>query len=141
MFDTNVLLDMLLRREPFYRAAKTIITDCAKGNHRGVILASNITDIFYIAQREGAKLHPLYLAMEELFELLLICEVKPADIMRAMDRKELDFEDCLLAVCAKRTGCDAIVTRNAQDFENAGIKVISPEEAGQCAINAETIKQ
>ena len=128
IFDTNVLLDVILRREPFVQAAKSALASCIKGPNRGIVLASVVPDIFYIAQREGKDLHPLYLVIEEFFELLRVCEVKPIDIMIAMDKRELDFEDCLLAVCAERIGCDAIVTRNAKDFQHANVPVISPEE-------------
>jgi predicted nucleic acid-binding protein len=39
-----------------------------------------------------------------------------------------DFEDCLLATCAKSNKCSAIVTRNKKDFLEFGITLLSPEE-------------
>ena len=42
--------------------------------------------------------------------------------------KATDFEDCLLATCAKSNKCAAIVTRNKKDFLDFGITLLSPEE-------------
>ena len=44
------------------------------------------------------------------------------------DKNYADFEDCLLAVCAKANRCDAIVTRNKKDFAGFDIPLLAPEE-------------
>ena len=50
------------------------------------------------------------------------------DVLSAFIRKAPDFEDCLLAVCAKNNHCDGIVTRNGKDFVGFGIEVSAPAE-------------
>lgn len=42
LIDTNVLLDYLLTREPFYRDAEKIIHDCVAGKVKGCIAAHSI---------------------------------------------------------------------------------------------------
>lgn len=43
-------------------------------------------------------------------------------------QRAFDFEDCLLAVCAKTNHCDGIITRNKKDFEGFNIAVVTPDE-------------
>ena len=55
-------------------------------------------------------------------------EVTNEDVLNAYLQRASDFEDCLLATCAKANQCDAIVTRNKKDFLSFGITLLSPEE-------------
>ena len=50
------------------------------------------------------------------------------DVLNAYLTRAPDFEDCLLATCAKSNQCDAIVTRNKKDYLTFGITLLSPEE-------------
>lgn len=50
------------------------------------------------------------------------------DVLTAFQQKAKDFEDCLVATCAKSIRCDCIVTRNKKDFEEFGIPVLTPAE-------------
>ena len=127
MIDTNVILDCLLDRQPFADDAQEILEQCARGKHEGCILASTVTDIFYIAEKYMGDLHELYLLMDELLEDLLLIALSRKDLMDALDRRELDFEDCVLSVCAESAGCDAIVTRNLKDFKNSKVKALLPK--------------
>ena len=126
MIDTNVILDCLLDRQPFADDAQEILEQCARGKHEGCILASTVTDIFYIAEKYMDDLHELYLLMDELLEDLLLIALSRKDLMDAMDRRELDFEDCVLSVCAESAGCDAIVTRNLKDYKNSNVMAVLP---------------
>ena len=128
MIDTNVILDFMLDRKPFSDHAEVVLEQCARGVHTGCILASTMTDIFYIAGKSMKELHELYLTMDDLMEQFLMVGVSRRDLMTALDRREQDFEDCLLAVCAESAGCDAIVTRNVKDFGDFEIPAMTPEE-------------
>lgn len=127
MIDTNVIIDYLLDRRPFSDEAEEILGCCMRREIRGYILASCVTDIFYIAGKRVDDIHILYLLMDDLFEYLKILDVSKGNIMAALDQKELDFEDCLLSVCAQRAGCDRIVTRNTKDFQRSPVKAVEPE--------------
>lgn len=127
MIDTNVILDCLMDRAPFADDAQIILDLCARGKHEGCILASTITDIFYIAGKYMDDLHELYLLMDELLEDMLLVGVERRDLMNALDCREIDFEDCLLWTCAESADCDAIVTRNLKDYMNSSIQALSPK--------------
>ena len=135
LIDTNIILDVLLSREPFVKQAREILMSCMRGEHKGFITTNCITDIFYIAGRHMDDLHILYLLLDDLFEIIHLCGVNNGDIMAAMDQRNLDFEDCLASICARRAGCDAIVTRNVQDFQGSQVRAITPEDFIEVNIN------
>lgn len=126
MIDTNVILDCMLDRKPFSDEAAAVLEQCARGVHTGCILASAVTDIFYIAGKAMNDLHEIYLLMDDFLEQFLLIGVSRRDLMTALDRRELDFEDCLLSICAESAGCDAIVTRNVKDFGNSSVPAVTP---------------
>ena len=51
LLDTNILLDVLLDRAPFVTDSSAIWAACDGGRLVGVLPASTLTDIFYIARR------------------------------------------------------------------------------------------
>ena len=52
LIDTNVLLDYLLEREPFFEDAKGIMVSCAEGKVKGCIAAHSIPNIFFILRKD-----------------------------------------------------------------------------------------
>ena len=69
-----------------------------------------------------------YKAVGKLLEIVKVCSVANNDILIAFQKKAKDFEDCLVATCAKSIHCDYIATRNKGDFEGLGIPVLTPAE-------------
>jgi len=128
MIDTNVILDYILDRQPFSHNAEKVLESCVRGEHTGCILASTITDIFYIAEKYMKDVHVLYMLMEDLLENILLVALSRRDLMDTLEKREKDFEDCILAVCAANAGCDLIVTRNPKDFKNAVVTTVTPEQ-------------
>lgn len=51
LIDTNVLLDYLLEREPFFKDAKEVILSCIDGKVRGCIAAHSIPNMFFIFKK------------------------------------------------------------------------------------------
>jgi predicted nucleic acid-binding protein len=52
--DTNVLLDVLARRQPFYAAASRIWTLAERGSVRAFVSAISFNNIYYIT-RKGSR--------------------------------------------------------------------------------------
>lgn len=128
LIDTNVILDVLLRREPFYKDAARICILSEKGIIRAYISATTVTDIYYIVRKE---LKSKELAFELLIDILKTINIASAteiDIYEAIDLKWDDFEDSVQYVIGKRIDVKHIITRNPKDFLNSQIKTMSPEE-------------
>ena len=128
MIDTNIVLDVMLRREGFFESSKTVLSLCEDRKVQGFVSVSAITDIFYITRKALGDIRETYKVIGSILNILKVLTVTNSDVNTAFQERARDFEDCLLAVCAKSNKCDAIVTRNKKDFDGFGITLYSPEE-------------
>ncbi len=128
LIDTNVLLDFLLGREPYFSNADRIIKLCADKKIQGFMAAHSIPNMFYILRKDMTE--------EERREMLLnLCDIfaiegiDSAKIVAALKNSAFkDLEDCLQSDCAKRIRADYIVTRNIKDFAISEVPAILPED-------------
>ncbi|MDR0796877.1 MAG: PIN domain-containing protein [Tannerella sp.] len=128
LLDTNVILDFLLKREPNYGCAQTIIKEIVYGNTQGYITASIATDIFYVLRKTNGKLF----ALNSLADLLIILDVLTVyrdDVYSVLNSGWDDFEDALQAYVAVRSGMDAIITGNIKDYQKTqNIDIVFPHD-------------
>jgi predicted nucleic acid-binding protein len=127
LFDTTVVLDHLLEREPHADAAERLLGLVDTGRLEGVICSTTATTIHHLA----AKAVGAAAAMGYLRELLAIFDVASVDrevLRAALDLGFPDFEDAVLHEAARDAGAAAIVTRNGRDFARSVIPVFSPNE-------------
>jgi predicted nucleic acid-binding protein len=128
MIDTNVFLDVLLDREPHAEASAALLSLCENKKLIGFLSATSATDIFYLVRRALHSNEEAYKALGHVLDIAKVCSVTNEDVLQAYQRKAADFEDCLLATCAKANGCDYIATRNKQDFSGCDIEPREPVE-------------
>lgn len=128
MIDTNIFLDVLTEREPFYSSSKAVLDLCESKKIHGFLSASSATDIFYLIRRQLHSTDLAYHALGSVLDIVKVLTVTNDDVLNAYVQRASDFEDCLLATCAKSNQCDAIVTRNKKDFLSFGITLLSPDE-------------
>jgi predicted nucleic acid-binding protein len=125
--DTNVLIDLIDKREPFYNDI-AIISSLAE-NQQFKLVASSISFIntFYVISKKiDAKL-----VIDALKKYRLICDVSNVDeiiIDKSLISNFNDFEDAVQYYSAIHHQCDIFITRNKKDFKNAEIPVMTPEE-------------
>lgn len=128
LIDTNVILDYVLKREPFAEAARDCLDRLMTGKAKMWLTASTVTDIYYVTRR---ALHDSAKAKEVVAKLLnafQIAGVDKSDCLDALDIGISDYEDALVSVCAKKVKADAIVTRNVKDFVGSPVPAIPPED-------------
>ena len=128
MIDTNIILDVLLEREPFFGPSREVLNLCESRDIQGFISASAATDIFYLIRKGLGSTDEAYRALGHILDIVKVLTVTNNDVNDAFLVKARDFEDCLQATCAKSNKCAGIVTRNPKDFREFGIPVFSPEE-------------
>lgn len=128
MCDTNIIIDVLLEREPFVEDSYKVLGLCEKHKIEGFVSASSVTDIYYLVRKYTHSTDLAYKAVGKLLEIVKVCSVTNDDILTAFQKRAKDFEDCLVATCAKSIHCDYIATRNKKDFEGFGISVLTPAE-------------
>lgn len=128
MIDTNIFLDVMAKREPFFADSKAVLELCESKKVYGFLSASSATDIFYLVRRQLHSIELAYKALGSVLDIAKVLAVTNEDVLNAYIQRVPDFEDCLMATCAKANKCDAIVTRNKKDFLNFGITLFSPDE-------------
>jgi predicted nucleic acid-binding protein len=127
LLDLNVLLDVVLAREPFASDSMAVFRACADGRAVGYVSAISIPTLFYIGRRTvGTDL--AFLAIDRCLRSFEICPVDRAILQAARALSGSDFEDDIQAACASMAGLDVIVTRDRTGFGNAPIPVLSPAE-------------
>lgn len=128
LIDTNVVLDLLLDRPPFADDAVLLFERAERGDITALLCGTTITTIYYIAAKTiGARK-----VKQAVGKLLSLCEVAPvgrAVLVDALAADTPDFEDAVVAAAARSAGAEAIVSRNAKDFRNAGIPVYDAAQA------------
>lgn len=70
LIDTNILLDYLLEREPFFEDAKKVILSCTEGNTKGCIAAHSISNMFFILRKDYTPKQALYKKFIKLLALV-----------------------------------------------------------------------
>lgn len=125
--DTNVVLDLLGEREPFYNSAAKIATLADKGKINLVVSALSYPTIFYLLSKfEGNNI-----VKEKLRKFKVIAETSDLTdriIDKGLSSKFTDFEDALQYHCAIKLDCDILITRNEKDFKGSDIPVMTPDE-------------
>ena len=127
LFDTNVILDVLLDREPFSSTAAKLFSEVETGNISGYVCATTITTLHYLAR----KVMGAASAKEEINKLTLLFEVAPVNravLDAALLSDFKDFEDAVVHEAALYQGVQWIVTRDLNGFKKSKINVYSPEE-------------
>jgi predicted nucleic acid-binding protein len=125
--DTNVLLDVLARREPFYGDAAQVWTLAEEGRIGGFVSPVSLTNVFYIVRR----LHDVRAARRALVLLrdtfkVAVCDEQLVD--QALDSGIADFEDAVQYFGAVRVKADCIVSRDPRGFPRADPPVLTPRE-------------
>ena len=128
LVDTNIILDVLLKREPHIKAAHIIMTKCADREITGYLAAHSIPNIFYVLRKEYSQ-EERRKFIRNLCEIFRISDLNAEKIISAIDNEQFsDFEDCLQEECAVAEVVDYIVTRNPADFKKSRVKVIEPDD-------------
>ncbi|NMA20028.1 MAG: PIN domain-containing protein [Lentisphaerae bacterium] len=125
--DTNILLDVLLKRPEFHQAAAHIWADCESGKAEGCISAISLNNLHFIMARKAGKNH----AIESVRIVLNIFKVIPLDdkILRlAAEFPHKDFEDAIQLFSAVQSKADCIITRDTSHFPKEYLPVISPTD-------------
>ena len=125
--DTNIVLDVLLDREPFAKAAVDIFCLVEESRIEAFLCATTITTIDYLLI-QSLPVSKARDALRKLISLFEVATVNRPVIERALTSKINDFEDAVLDEAGQMAGVDSVVTRNMKDFTGSVLKVFEPNE-------------
>ena len=128
LIDTNVVLDVLLRREPFFRTAAEVLNLTQRDDVREYVSASAITDIYYIANKQLKDRAAVRDLLERLLKIVSVAAVSEQEIRNALNLTWADFEDSVQYSVALLNEMDGIVTRNPDDYQEANMRIWLPEQ-------------
>ncbi|MFC0875808.1 type II toxin-antitoxin system VapC family toxin [Saccharicrinis sp. FJH2] len=126
-FDTNVVLDLLGEREPFYDSAAKITTLADRGEIELIVSALTYSTVYYLLSRFEDK----ELVKEKIRKFKVIAETSDLTdkiVEKGLSSKFSDFEDALQYYCAIKMDCKILITRNIKDFKESEIPVLTPDE-------------
>ena len=127
LFDTNVILDVMLLRKPFYQVSSFLLAEAEKSTIDGFICSTTITTIHYLVSKvKGAR--QARRQIENLLHIFQIAQVDQVVLEKALHSRIRDYEDAVIVEAALQHGIEGIVTRDPKDFRYAKLPVYDPEE-------------
>ena len=127
LVDTNVIIDFLMTREPFYKASAEVITKCVGKELDGYIALHSVSNLWYILRKVPEDKRRKWLI--DICQCLHVEGICHEDVIKAIKMAEFkDFEDCLQDRCAENIKAEYIITRNVKDFEGSTVQAVLPEK-------------
>ncbi len=127
LIDANIILDVILKREPFYQDSKEIMIFCGEPDVEGCVALHTVTTIWYLLRKQTDQFKRDSLL--DVCNLLSVVGTTHNKIVEAVNNTEFrDFEDCIQSKCAESAKADYIITRNVSDFSGSEIPAVMPHE-------------
>lgn len=127
LFDTNAVLDVLLARPPHAAPATALFDLVARRELDGLLGATTITTIFYLATKAVGS-RPARRHVSALLGLFEIAGVTRGVLSDALRLDFQDYEDAVLHEAARHAGATAVVTRDPRGFAGASLRIYDPAE-------------
>ena len=127
LFDSDVLLDVLAQRPPFFLLSAQALDCTTRPDIQGFVSGHAVTNIFYILRRQVGS-PAARTILSQLLQQLQIAPVNDSVIHAALISPISDFEDAVTSEAAKAIAADIIVTRNQADFIHSTIPALLPAQ-------------
>ncbi len=127
LFDTNIILDVLLNRKAFVELSANLVGAVENKHIEGYLCATTITTIDYLiaktTNRKTAKTE-----IQKLLNLFQISEVNLKVLELSINSSFKDFEDGVQYFSAECSHVNGLVTRNISDYRQTKLPIYTPEE-------------
>ena len=132
LLDTNIVVDVLQRREPWFRDGAVIFRAIANKRIEGCLTAKQITDLHFFSRKQFKGEENVDVKARQVIGKLLavfsLIDTLGIDCQNALGNENGDYEDAVLIESAVRTRADCIVTRNPEHFKTSTVPVYSPNQ-------------
>ena len=127
--DTNVMIDLLAHREPFYLAAKKILSLVDMGIYTAVVAPISFSTASYLLGRK-LNYEDLVQVLRQFSSIVEIATIDEFTVRKSLSvfSRFKDIEDAMQHYAAVNSQCDLIITRNIKDFLVSDIPVYSPDD-------------
>jgi len=123
--DTNVVIDVIARREPFLANSQAIMNLCESGKAEGVVSTLTLCTVAYVLRKNVAP-GTMRKKLRDFRNVLKPIDLSVSILDRAIDSPISDFEDAVQFFTAAYCDADYIITRNVKHFPQDNIPVLTP---------------
>ncbi|ACD93805.1 type II toxin-antitoxin system VapC family toxin [Trichlorobacter lovleyi] len=124
--DTDVVLDLLARREPFYDAAARLFSEAEAGNLTLCVSSLTFANLFYLLRKQHSGPQAQQV-LRTFKQLVSVVAVDDTIVEQALHAGFTDFEDALQYFCALSARCSGLITRNVRHYRKSSIRVVTAE--------------
>ena len=125
--DTNVLLDIFMRREPYYDASAQVVYACERGQFTGGFTTLSACNVVYALRKQLGNEQTIE-AMRQLVRIIEPIGTSVASLLQSLENPQTDFEDTIQSRCALEWNADSIITRDKSGFASCTIPVLTPSD-------------
>jgi len=125
--DTNVVVDVIAKREPFFADSQAVLALCALRELEGMVSDLTFCNVAYVMRKQLGNAQ-LRAGLRALKEFLTIVPVGERAITSALANELADFEDAVQLESALAAGAETIITRNKSHFKGSPVQVCTPTE-------------
>jgi predicted nucleic acid-binding protein len=125
--DTNVLLDLLGERVPFFDSIAKVATLADQKKLAIIVSPLSFTTINYVLNKYESS-ESVLIKLRKFKIICEVCELNEETIDKALNSNFKDFEDAVQYFTALQSNCSIIITRNGKDFKNSTIPIMTAEE-------------
>jgi predicted nucleic acid-binding protein len=118
--DTNIFLDLLLKRDNYKDSLKTI-NSIVDGKYEAVVLDITILNIDYVAKKQVKNIRDFLKLVTQYFVIIGATNI---EITQALELKNSDLEDNLQYISALKSSCDIIIS-NDKNFYSHKLEVLT----------------
>lgn len=129
LIDTNILLDVILLREPHFELSKRVLK-CCQSIVDGYIAVHTFSNMFYVLhETEDFSIEDCRNTFNKLLYVFDVASLDKSDVIATVNNETFaDLEDSMQHQSSIACKLDYIVTRNVDDFEKATVPAVTPEE-------------
>lgn len=127
LLDVNLVLDVLIEREPFYGDSSAVFQRVEEGDDEGYLSALTFPILFYLMSKTMNQTRATHI-LQDLRTVFHVAPVGAEVVDRALSSGFNDFEDAIQYHSALEVDGDYVLTRNKGDFIDTDIPVLRPEE-------------
>ena len=125
--DTNVILDLLAERIPFFDSIAKVATLADQKKLILVVSPLSFTTVEYVLNKFESS-ESVLTKLRKFKIICEVCEVNEETIEKGLNSSFKDFEDAVQYFTAIQSGCSIIITRNGKDFKSSTISIMTAEE-------------
>ncbi len=127
LVDANIILDVLMNRQPFVNDSSLIWKLCETEKAKGYVSTLTFANMMYVMRKElsSEMIEEVFGKLKLIFEF---ADLSPAILEKAVEMKWKDFEDAVQSATAEQIHADCIITRNVRDFQRSRVTAFTPSE-------------